>query len=92
MVMGAKLVPYDLFALGSSVESPSRGEGEGMGAVNWSRLFGHCGAPSPVSAKRFEAKVTLRVIGGHAVRGANWHLEVRRTVGGDAWDTWRADR
>ena len=40
MVTGANLVPYDLFALGSSVESPSRGEGEGMWAVRWSRLFG----------------------------------------------------
>ena len=70
VVTGAKLVPYDLFALGSSVESPSRGEGEGMWAVKWPSLFGHCGAPSPVSAKRSEAKVTLRVIESHTGREA----------------------
>ena len=41
---------------------------EGVWAVRWSRLFGQLddGARSSVSAKRSEAKVTLRVMGGHA--------------------------
>ena len=42
------------------------GENEGVWAVRWSRLFGQLddGARSSVSAKRSEAKVTLRVMGG----------------------------